>query len=64
VIGEVESGVDLGHMAKVYKASVHVPRAIGGQTGTINFWSTERDAFPAEALAWLEEIAAALGDGK
>ncbi|ADB17527.1 alkyl hydroperoxide reductase/ Thiol specific antioxidant/ Mal allergen [Pirellula staleyi DSM 6068] len=55
-----ESGFDLKHMAKAYRSSVHVPVKIGETPSTINFWSAESDAFPEEAVALIEKIAAAL----
>jgi peroxiredoxin len=55
-----EPSIDLQYMAKAFAASLHVPREIGGQPATVNFWSTEGSAFPPEAVRLLEEAAAML----
>lgn len=55
-----EKGFDLKYMAKAYRSSVHVPVKIGDTKASINFWSAEADAFPHEAVALIEQIAAAL----
>jgi hypothetical protein len=47
-------------MSRVYKSSAHFPVAIEGMKGTINAWSTEQDAFPAAAVALLQEAAKAI----
>jgi peroxiredoxin len=54
------SGLDLRLMARGVASSVHVPVKLGDVPATINFWSTEKDAFPAEAIPLLEELAAAM----
>ena len=38
-------------------SSVHVPVKVDGATATINFWSTDQNAFPPEAVKLLEELA-------
>ena len=48
---------DLKFMAIALASSVHVPIRFDGQPGTISFWSADRDAFPAEAVRLLEQIA-------
>lgn len=55
--------IDLTHMAGSYGSSFHVPVKIGGRPGTINFWSTEKNGFPPEAAAVLEEVARAMAQG-
>jgi hypothetical protein len=55
-----ERGIDLQFMARVYKSSAHFPVEIDGLKGSINFWSTEPDAFPPEAVSVLKEVVAAL----
>jgi len=52
------TSIDLSHMSKCYGASFHVPVKVEGKSGTINFWSTEKEAFPQEARSLLEEAAA------
>lgn len=49
-------GIDLKLMSRGVASSVHVPVKVGGQTGTINFWSTDKNAFPPEAVKLLEEL--------
>ena len=58
---KIESGADLVHMTKAFQASVHIPMTIKESRGTLNFWSAEKDAFPPEAVKWLEEVAGAMG---
>jgi hypothetical protein len=55
-----ERGIDIQFMARAYKSSVHFPAEKDGLKGTINFWSTEKEAFPPEAVALLKEVAAAI----
>ena len=55
-----ERGIDLQYMSRVYKSSAHFPVAIEGLKGSVNFWSTEQDAFPAEAVALLQQAAKAM----
>ena len=50
-------GIDLRFMAKVYASSVHVPAKKDKLPGTINFWSTEPNAFPPAAVELLAEVA-------
>lgn len=57
---------DLKFMSRGLGSSLHVPVKIGGVSGTLNFWSTERAAFPDPAAALLEEAAKLMnaGEGK
>ena len=55
-----ERGIDLQFMARVYKSSAHFPVEIDGFKGSLNFWSTEADAFPPEAVSVLKEVVAAM----
>jgi peroxiredoxin len=57
------SSIDLAHMSKCYGSSFHVPVKVGGNSGTINYWSTEKEAFPPEARGVLEEAAAVMAGG-
>jgi mono/diheme cytochrome c family protein len=50
-------GFDLLFMARVFGSSLHIPVKIDGQPGTLNFWSTEKDAFPPELVALLTDLA-------
>lgn len=45
---------DLRFMSRQLGSSAHVPLAGDFGPGSINFWSTEEDAFPADAVAILE----------
>jgi peroxiredoxin len=49
-------GIDLQYMAKAYQSSYHLPVKKDGLTGTINFWSAEKDAFPPELTKTLGEL--------
>lgn len=55
-----EKAPDLVFAARMMSSSVHVPIALDGAKGTVNFWSMEREAFPEEAVAILREAAAAM----
>ena len=50
-------GFDLLFMARAFGSSLHIPLKIDGQSGTLNFWSAEKDAFPPELVALLTEVA-------
>ena len=53
---EGAGGIDLQYMAKAYQSSYHFPIQRDGLTGTINFWSAEKDAFPPELTKALGEL--------
>jgi peroxiredoxin len=52
-----EASVDLRYMAQAFGSSLHVPVRKGGKPGSINFWSTDEEAFPPEAVRLLSEVA-------
>jgi peroxiredoxin len=54
-----EQAIDLRFMARAYKSSAHFPVEFDGRKGSVNFWSTEKGAFPPEAVALLKEAVAA-----
>jgi peroxiredoxin len=58
------SEFDLKFMSRGLASSLHVPVKIGGTPGTLNFWSTEPAAFPAPAVALLEEAAKLMAAGE
>jgi peroxiredoxin len=49
-------GVDLKQMSQSLGSSVHVPAVRQGVPGTLNFWSKDRDAFPASAQDTLRAV--------
>lgn len=51
-----ERAVDLRFMARVYGSSVHIPVRLGDQVACVNFWSTEAEAFPPEAVRFYESL--------
>jgi hypothetical protein len=53
-------GIDMKLMARGVASSLHVPVKLGDTAASINFWSTEKNAFPPEAVKLLEELAAAM----
>ncbi|MGI8980367.1 MAG: redoxin domain-containing protein [Pirellulaceae bacterium] len=53
---EGASGIDLQYMAKAYQSSYHLPIKKDGLSGSINFWSAEKDAFPPELTKALGEL--------
>lgn len=44
------------------QSSMHVPIVVDGARATVNFWSTEPDAFPQPAVDYLTEVARLLHD--
>jgi hypothetical protein len=54
---DAATAVDLRVMARGVASSLHVPVVVADQRATINFWSTEKNAFPPEAVKLLEELA-------
>jgi hypothetical protein len=42
---------------------VHVPIEVDGHQATVNFWSTEAEAFPPEAVEVLTKIANLMAEG-
>jgi hypothetical protein len=53
---DTASGIDLQFMAKAYQSSYHLPLKKNGLTGTVNFWSAEKEAFPPELTKVLGEL--------
>jgi hypothetical protein len=47
-------------MARAFKSSAHFPVEIDGLKGSLNFWSTEKDAFPPESVELLKEVVKAM----
>ena len=45
-------------------SSVHIPVQIGGKPATVNFWSTEADAFSPAAVELLTQVAAKMTAGR
>jgi peroxiredoxin len=41
-------GVDMNLLSQTLGSSFHLPVAVEGKPGTVNFWSKEKDAFPLE----------------
>jgi peroxiredoxin len=54
-LAEVNS-IDMQYMAKAFQSSYHLPMKKDGVTGSINFWSAEKDAFPPELTKALGEL--------
>lgn len=57
-----EASLDLTYMARAFGSSLHVPVEHDGKTGSVNFWSSEPDGFPPEAVKLLTEAARMLAD--
>jgi hypothetical protein len=56
-----EKGAIFARMvARGAKSSLHVPVKIGDSRATINFWSTEPDAFPQPAVQLLSALSQAM----
>ena len=48
--------VDMKYMSAVARSSFHVPAKINGKSGTVNFWSSEVNAFPKEVQQLLKQL--------
>lgn len=48
-------------VARGVQSSLHVPVTVNGKKGTLNFWSTDPNAFPPQAVDLLSKAALALG---
>jgi hypothetical protein len=57
-----QTAVELKFMSKAYGASAHFPVKLDGVSGTVNFWSTEPDAFTEEAVMILKEVTKLMQD--
>lgn len=51
----------LGAQRHGLRSSLHVPVEIDGQPGVVSFWSQELNAFPPQAVEYLEHVARQLG---
>ncbi len=47
---------DISHMSAVANSSFHIPLKIAGAAGTINFWSSENEAFPKPVQELLVQL--------
>jgi hypothetical protein len=54
---DAHPGIDMKLMSRAFGSSAHVPVIINDRAATINFWSTDKNAFPPEAVKLLEEMA-------
>lgn len=54
---------DFRLMSRWFTSSLHIPVQVQGVPGLISFWSTERDAFPPEAVRHLTDLAKQLSSG-
>jgi peroxiredoxin len=53
-------GIDLTLMSQTLGSSVHVPFALDGKPGTVNFWSKTKDGFTNEAQLLLRSVVASM----
>jgi hypothetical protein len=53
-------GFDLKQFSKSLGSSVHIPVAMDGVPGTVNFWSKEKEAFPEKSRETFRAIANAV----
>jgi hypothetical protein len=60
---KTEGSVMVNMSRKDIRSSMHVPVEIDGTRATINFWSSEAEAFPPEAVKILEEVAKLMAEG-
>jgi len=60
---KTEGSVMVNMSRKDIRSSMHVPVEIDGVRATINFWSSEAEAFPPEAVKILEEVARLMAEG-
>ena len=53
------------HLGKLgLQSSLHIPFHRNGKHGTLNLWSLERQAFPAEAIKLAEEMTRLMSEGE
>jgi peroxiredoxin len=52
--------IDMTMLSKTLSSSAHVPFAIDGDPGTLNFWSAKKDAFPAASRDLMRAITEAV----
>lgn len=57
--GDVDTP-DFRLLGQLYGSSMHIPVRIDGAVAIVNFWSTELNAFPDEAVEFLERVATTL----
>ena len=60
---KTEGSVMVNMSRKDIRSSMHVPVQIGGVRATVNFWSSEAEAFPPQAVKLLEEVARLMVEG-
>jgi hypothetical protein len=53
-------GIDMTLFNKTLGASIHIPVALEGKPGTVNFWSKEKQAFPKDTHEKLQALADAV----
>ncbi|MBI2824315.1 MAG: redoxin domain-containing protein [Planctomycetia bacterium] len=61
---KVKGAVFAKMVARGAKSSMHVPIEVGGVRATINFWSTDADAFPQPAVQLLSALSKAMAAPK
>lgn len=50
------TGVEMQILGRILPSSVHIPLRVQGKPASVNFWSIDKNAFPPEVVASLEEI--------
>jgi peroxiredoxin/mono/diheme cytochrome c family protein len=57
-------GIDMALLGKTLGSSAHVPVAVAGKPGSLNFWSKETKAFPADVEPVLRALASAVTESR
>ncbi|MES1213641.1 MAG: redoxin domain-containing protein [Singulisphaera sp.] len=54
-------GEDMAVLRRALGSSVHVPITLNGEPALVSYWSKEKDAFPAAAVEFLQELSKKIG---
>ena len=53
---ENAKGLEMKFLTKILPSSIHIPIVVDGKSGTVNFWSMDKEAFPPEAVELAEKL--------
>lgn len=57
-------GVEMRFLGFIFPSSAHIPIQHKGKVGTLNVWSLDDNAFPAEAVQFLTDVVARMGESQ
>ncbi|MFO0949354.1 MAG: hypothetical protein U1D30_26150, partial [Planctomycetota bacterium] len=58
------TGVEMQILSRILPSSVHIPLRVQGKPASVNIWSIDKNAFPPEVVASLEELVGLLKSDK